>query len=58
MLRAIPLFNSLSDEDMTLVNEIAVEKRISKNTVVISEREIGDSLYAIVAGRVKVFIGD
>lgn len=58
MLRAIPLFNALSDEDMKLVNEIAVEKRVPKNTVVISEREIGDSLYAIIAGRVKVFIGD
>jgi len=58
MLRAIPLFNSLSDEDIKLVNEITVEKHIAKNTVVISEREIGDSLYAIVAGRVKVFIGD
>ena len=58
MLRAIPLFNALSDEDMKLVNEIAVEKRVPKNTVVMSERELGDSLYAIVAGRVKVFIGD
>jgi CRP/FNR family cyclic AMP-dependent transcriptional regulator len=58
MLRAIPLFNALSNEDMKLVNEIAVEKRVPKNTVVMSERELGDSLYAIVAGRVKVFIGD
>lgn len=58
MLSAIPLFNALSDEDMKLVNEIAVEKRVPKNTVVMSERELGDSLYAIVAGRVKVFIGD
>ena len=52
MLSAIPLFNALSDEDMKLVNEIAVEKRVAKNTVVMSERELGDSLYAIVAGRV------
>jgi len=58
MLRSIPLFNALSDEDLRLVNDIAVEKQVPKNTIVITEKDLGDSLFAIVSGRVKVFIGD
>ena len=58
MLRSIPLFNALSDEDLKLVNDIAVEKQVPKNTIVITEKDLGDSLFAIVSGRVKVFIGD
>jgi CRP/FNR family transcriptional regulator, cyclic AMP receptor protein len=58
MLRSIPLFNALSDEDLKMVDGLAVEKQVPKNTVVFSKGEIGDSLFAVVAGRVKVFVGD
>jgi CRP/FNR family transcriptional regulator, cyclic AMP receptor protein len=58
MLRSIPLFNALSDEDLKMVDGLAVEKQVPKNTVVFSKGEIGDSLFGIVAGRVKVFVGD
>ena len=58
MLRNIPLFNSLSDEDVKLVDGMALEKHVAKNTVIITEGEVGDSLFVIVAGRVKVLIGD
>jgi len=58
MLRNIPLFKGLPDEDIKLVNEMAIEKQFPKNAMVISEGEIGDSLFAIMSGRVKVFIGD
>jgi CRP/FNR family cyclic AMP-dependent transcriptional regulator len=58
MLRTIPLFNSLSEADMKLVNDIAIEKRIPRNRIIITEGEVGDSMYAVIAGRVKVYIGD
>ena len=58
MLRNIPLFNSLSDEDVKLVDGMAVEKHVAKNTVIITEGDVGDSLFVILAGRVKVLIGD
>ncbi len=58
MLRTIPLFKDLSDIDMEIINDLAMDKNVAKGNVVLTEGEIGDSLYAIVSGRVKVFIGD
>jgi CRP/FNR family cyclic AMP-dependent transcriptional regulator len=58
MLRAIPLFQDLSDTDIAIMNDLAIEKIVSKGTVVLTEGDIGDSLYTIISGRVKVFIGD
>lgn len=58
MLRRIPLFQDLSDEDLVLIEELAVEKQVSKGTVVMVESTIGDSLFAITSGRVKVYMSD
>ncbi len=58
MLRAIPLFKDLSDKDLALINDLAIDKHVTKGNVVLTEGEAGDSLYAIISGRVKVFIGD
>ena len=58
MLRSIPLFKDLSDADLALLGELAVEKPVPKGTVVFTEGQDGDSLYLIDTGRVKVFIGD
>ena len=58
MLRAIPLFQDLSDADLTMLNELATEKQVPKGTVVMTAGTVGDSMYAITSGRVKVFIGD
>jgi CRP/FNR family cyclic AMP-dependent transcriptional regulator len=58
MLRAIPLFKDLGDKDLALINDLAIDKQVTKGNVVLTEGETGDSLYAIISGRVKVFIGD
>ncbi|MBI3716949.1 MAG: cyclic nucleotide-binding domain-containing protein [Betaproteobacteria bacterium] len=58
MLRTIPLFQDLSDVDLKVIDELSIEKVVPKGTVILSEGEVGDSLYAIISGRVKVFIGD
>jgi CRP/FNR family transcriptional regulator, cyclic AMP receptor protein len=58
MLRNIPLFAELTDDDLEVINELSVEKLMPRGTVVLTEGDGGDSLYAIVSGRVKVFIGD
>jgi CRP/FNR family transcriptional regulator, cyclic AMP receptor protein len=58
MLRTIPLFKDLADDELSVVEELAVEKVVSRGTVILTEGDLGDSLYAIVEGRVKVFIGD
>ena len=57
-LKAVPLFTLLNDEELELMRSLAVEKSFPKHAVVLTEGEIGDSLYMVESGRVKVFIGD
>lgn len=58
MLRSIPLFKDLSDADIEVMNDLAIEKHVAKGNVVLTEGDVGDSLFTIVSGRVKVYIGD
>jgi CRP/FNR family cyclic AMP-dependent transcriptional regulator len=57
-LKAVPFFTQLSDKELDVVRSVAAEKNYSKNAVVLTEGEVGDSLYMIMSGKVKVFIGD
>lgn len=58
MLRTIPLFKDVDDDDLRVMEAVAIEKHVPKGQVVLTEGEVGDSLYTIASGRVKVFIGD
>ena len=57
-LKAVPFFTQLNDRELDVVRAVATEKTYPKNAVVLTEGEMGDSLYMIQAGKVKVFIGD
>jgi CRP/FNR family transcriptional regulator, cyclic AMP receptor protein len=57
-LKAVPFFTQLSDHELDLVRSVASEKAYPKNAVVLTEGEAGDSLFMILSGKVKVFIGD
>jgi CRP/FNR family cyclic AMP-dependent transcriptional regulator len=48
----------LSDTELDVVRTVATEKNYPKNAVVLTEGEMGDSLFMIQSGKVKVFIGD
>ncbi len=57
-LKAVPFFTQLSDHELDVVRAVATEKTYPKSAVVLTEGEMGDSLYMIQSGKVKVFIGD
>jgi CRP/FNR family cyclic AMP-dependent transcriptional regulator len=57
-LKAVPFFTMLSDTELDVVRTVATEKNYPKNAVVLTEGEMGDSLFMIQSGKVKVFIGD
>ena len=57
-LKAVPFFTQLSEHELDVVRAIATEKNYPKNAVVLTEGEMGDSLFMIQSGKVKVFIGD
>ena len=57
-LKAVPFFTQLSEAELEMLRSLAAEKHYPKNAVVLTEGEMGDSLYLIQSGKVKVFIGD
>ena len=57
-LKAVPFFTQLTEAELDLIRSLSSEKHYPKNAVVLTEGEMGDSLYMIQSGKVKVFIGD
>lgn len=57
-LKKIPLFAGLTDEDLRALADKAVTRTFPKNMILINEGDITDSLYVILSGKVKVYLGD
>jgi len=58
LLENVPLFQGLSKTDMAALSSHAVIRTHKKNTIVIHEGDHSDSLYVILAGRVRIFLSD
>ena len=56
VLRTVPIFSELSDEDITSLAHLTLRKRYPKDTVVFFENEEGDFFFTITEGRIKVTI--
>lgn len=56
-LKSIDLFSQIPGEDLVRVAQIAEEVDFEPKETIISEGEIGDSMYLIVDGRVEIFKG-
>jgi len=57
-LVTIPLFSELTETEYAAVSQLAVTRTFKRNTLVISEGDLSDSLYVILSGKVKVFLSD
>jgi NTE family protein len=53
-LRAIPLFRDLTDGDLELVTARLRSERYSKGTIVFHQGDIGDKMYLVESGQVRV----
>jgi CRP/FNR family transcriptional regulator/CRP/FNR family cyclic AMP-dependent transcriptional regulator len=53
-LRAIPLFSSVKDEDLTRIADLLIERRFPKHKTIVEEGLPGDYMYVICEGRVQV----
>ena len=58
LLRKVPIFDNLSDDELVAVKKCTVTRNYPKNSVIINEGDSSDSLYIIVAGRVTVYLSD
>ena len=58
ILKDIDLFSGFNDADLNILENHAINKTFSKNTIIINEGDESDSLYIIQSGMVKVFLSD
>ena len=54
ILEGIPFFSCFSDEELTDVEAIIVEKKYKKNSVILMEDETKSYMYIIFSGKIKV----
>lgn len=54
IIKSIPFFACLSDDELADLQYILVEKHFSKNKIVLLEEDTQNYMYIILAGRVKV----
>ena len=56
ILKAVPLFSSLSDDEMRLLQPCLQQRRYPRGSFILRVGEEIDALYIIISGRVKVLI--
>jgi CRP/FNR family cyclic AMP-dependent transcriptional regulator len=57
-LKAVVLFSKLSQPEISTLATAAIARTFQKNTIVVTEGERSNSLYAILSGWVKVLVSD
>jgi CRP/FNR family transcriptional regulator/CRP/FNR family cyclic AMP-dependent transcriptional regulator len=56
LLRTVPIFSDLTDDDIDALARLTTRRRCPKDTVVFFENEEGDTMFMILEGRIKVTI--
>ena len=54
ILRGIPLFKNLSNDDLSLIADRLTRESYSKGTYVFNEGDVGDTMYLVESGQVAV----
>lgn len=54
ILREVPIFSELSDEDLNIIMQLTVRRFFTKNAMIVIEEDQGDTLYIIESGSVKI----
>lgn len=58
VLNKVSLFEGLPDSDLKQISNLATVRTFPRNTVIISEGDNSDSMYVVLAGKVKVYLSD
>src|SRR5690242_14720536 len=56
VMRRVPLFSQLNDDELGRISEPARERSYPKNSVILFEDDPGDALYIVSSGQVKVVL--
>ncbi len=54
ILRRIPLFSSLKDDELEAIYKLSYIRKCTKDSIILLENEGGDTLFIIISGKVKV----
>lgn len=57
-LKQIPLFEGIPEEDLHALANKSVTRTFPKHTNIINEGDLTDSVYIILSGKVKVYLGE
>ncbi|HHJ17211.1 MAG TPA: Crp/Fnr family transcriptional regulator [Gammaproteobacteria bacterium] len=58
MLEKVSLFSGLNTQQLAEIERHAVFRTYPRNTIILYEGDISDSLYVILSGRVKIYLND
>jgi len=58
MLKSVPLFASLTPEQMHSLSAMIMRRDASRGSAVMHEGDAGDCLYVVLSGRLKVMVGE
>lgn len=57
-LKKVPLFSGISSRELKIIADIAAERKYRKGTYLFFENEVGNMLFIIVSGLVKIYKSD
>lgn len=57
-LRSVPIFADIDGYDLQWINEITREKRYRRGQIVFRENDLGDALYIILKGQIRILKGE
>ena len=57
-LKSIPLFEGVPEADLRALADRALTRNYPKQAIIVNEGDASDSLYLILAGRVKIYLAD
>ncbi len=58
VLRAVPLFAGFADDQLAMLAQVVTRRSVPRGATLMSQGDPTDSLYIIIAGRLKVMMGD
>ena len=58
LLKNVPLFATLSEDQLLLLTKVVIREQFSKNQIIFNAGEKTEMLYVVISGRLKVAMGD
>src|SRR5207249_439447 len=58
VLKAVPLFASVPEEQLRMLTVVVTRKSVSRSTTIMAGGDATDSLYIVLSGRLKVMMSD